>query len=213
MLGILCGLESEAVIARNIKGAIVACAGARPQQARSLARELVAKGATRLMSFGIAGGLASELPLGALVIGTDVKSLNGTWACDPTWGRELAARLPQARTGGVWGSEILIPTAGDKRELLDKTGCIIVDMESQCAAEIAAEVNLPLAVVRAVCDSATMDVPPVLMASITPEGYIHYGRAAWHIARHPLEIPDLFHVARGINSALAGLRRCTNNLT
>ena len=72
MLGILCGLDSEAKIARAIKGATVACAAARPHKARDLARELVANGATRLMSFGIAGALGATGHLGDVVIGTRI---------------------------------------------------------------------------------------------------------------------------------------------
>jgi hypothetical protein len=206
MLGILCGLESEAVIARNIKNAIVVCAGARPENARTLARELVQKGAKRLISFGVAGGLQTGLPLGALIIGSHIMSPNGKWDCDMTYAQNLKGKLSHAHIGGVWGSEILVPTAGDKKELHQKSGCMIVDMESQCAAEVAAEAKLPLAVVRSVCDSATMDVPDVLMVSINPDGHIDYLRAAWHVIRHPLEIPDLFHVSRGLNRGLGALK-------
>ncbi len=207
MLGILCGLESEASIARNILDSHIACSGARPLQARALARGLIHNGAKRLISFGVAGGLDSTLPLGSLIIGTHVASAGGTWPCIEQWVHKLSSKLPQAQCGGVWGSEILIPTAIDKRALYEKSRCLIVDMESQCSAQIAAEANIPHIVVRAVCDSATMDVPPVLMASIAENGSIDYVRAALHVLRYPKEIPDLFRVTRGLNSALEALNK------
>jgi adenosylhomocysteine nucleosidase len=212
MLGILCGLETEAVVARKIVNTDVACAGARPQQARWLARDLVKRGARRLMSFGIAGGLEPGLPVGAMIIGSQVISTDGTVACDSAWAKELMQKFPEAHWGGVWGSETLVAAARDKRVLYEKSRCLIVDMESQCAAQIAAEAGVPLAVVRVVCDSVDMDVPPVVMAAINEDGSIHVGRALWHLVRHPRQIPDLFHVMRGTGAAMGVLKKAAGKL-
>jgi len=199
MLGILCGIEAEAKIARKIKGTEVACAAARPQKARWLARELVAHGAKKLLSFGIAGGLEPGLPIGSMIIGAQVAASDGIWPCDPVWVGELMQKFPEAHCGGVWGSETLIATAREKRALYEKSRCLIVDMESQCAAQIAAEAGLPLAVLRVVCDSATMDVPPVVMAAIAEDGSINIFRA-------------LGHVARGTGRALAVLKKAAQKI-
>ena len=206
MLGILCGLETEAVIARRVKGAIVACAAARPGVARDLARGLVKQGATRLMSFGISGGLDVALPLGALVIGTKVVSEKGEWACDAAWGDALAKKLPHAVRGAEWGSETLVGKATEKQAIAKKYGCINVDMESQCMAEIAAETNLPIMVVRAVCDTANMDVPELVMHMIGEDGSLDYMKAVRHVLCHPSQIPDLIHVGLGTGKALKALR-------
>ncbi|MDX2027101.1 MAG: hypothetical protein SFW62_00525 [Alphaproteobacteria bacterium] len=207
MLGILCGLESEAAIARRIPGACVACAGARPDKARALARDLVGQGVKQLISFGIAGGLKPGLPIGALVIGTQVTSFTGAWNCDAAWGEAMARKLPQVQRGGVWGSESLIAKARDKQALYAERNCLIVDMESQCAAEIAAETGVPLTVVRAVCDVAELDVPPLVMKAIAEDGRIHVPRAAWEVLKNPLQIPTLLHVSRSTNHALAVLEQ------
>ncbi len=202
MLGILCGLESEAVIARRIGNAEIACAAARPQKARWLARELVKKGAKRLMSFGIAGGLEPGLPIGSMIIGTHVASIDATQACDAAWIDSLTQKLPEAHCGGVWGSEFLIPTAKDKRALYEKTRCLIVDMESQCVAQIASEAHIPFSVVRVGCDTSEMNVPPVVMAAISEDGSINVPKALWSILRYPRQIPALFHVGKGTGKAL-----------
>jgi hopanoid-associated phosphorylase len=206
MLGILCGLESEAALARRIRGARVGCAGARPGKARVLAQELVKKGVKRIVSFGVAGALQPGLAIGTLVVGTHVASPNGMWPCDEGWSNALASKFPQAQKGGVWGSETLVPTAASKKMLYKQSGCMIVDMESQCAAEAAEAAKIPLAVVRAVCDTSAMNVPPAIMAAITEDGRVEISRAMRHILTHPMEIPGLFHVMRGINRALASLR-------
>ena len=210
MLGILCGLESEAKIARQVKGALVACAAARPGKARELAKGLVVQGATRLMSFGIAGALESSVQLGDIFIGTGVASKTGEWQCDEQWGRELASKMPQAKRVGVFGSEYLVATVEEKAALCRDTGCAIVDMESQCAAEVAAAAHIPLMVVRAVCDDATMYVPPVVMAAIAEDGSIDVMRGLSHLVRHPSHIVDLFHMLFGTHKALRALNRAKN---
>jgi hopanoid-associated phosphorylase len=206
MLGILCGLQSEAKIARKIGGALVACAAARPGKARELARGLVAQGATRLMSFGIAGSLDSSVLLGDLFVGTRVASARGQWLCDEVWGRELAGKIPHAKRGGVYGSEILVSTIAEKEELFRTTGCAIVDMESQCVAEIAETSKIPMIVVRAVCDDCVMNVPPFVMAAVAEDGSVKALGALGHLAMHPLQARDLFDVMRGSRKALATLR-------
>lgn len=212
MLGILTGIEAEAKIARLIANADVACAGARPQKARWLARDLIRRGAKRLISFGIAGALEPGLPVGAMVIGAQVASADGTLPCDSRWTADLMQKFPEAHCGPVWGSEKIVGSARDKRALYEKSRCLVVDMESQCVAQIAAEAGVPLAVLRVVCDSVDMDVPPVVMASINEDGSINIGRALWHLARHPLQIPDLFSMTRGTSKALGVLKQAAKSI-
>jgi len=213
MLGILCGIEAEAKIARRIKNASVACAAARPQKARWLARELVKQGATRLISFGIAGGLEPGLPVGTMIIGAQVVSNDGSWLCDSKWIGDLIQKFPTAHCGAVWGSETIVASAREKHILYEKSRCLAVDMESQCAAQIAAEAKIPLAVIRVVCDSAEMSVPPVVMAAIAEDGRIDILKALWHLARHPLEVLDLFGVMGGTGNALGVLKKTTDVLS
>lgn len=212
MLGILCGLESEAVIARRVPGALVACSAARPEKARGLARDLVARGATRLLSFGIAGGLDQGLPLGTLILGEKVVTDSAVWVCDAAWQAQLQQKLPHARAGLVWGSEILVAKATDKQALHHRYGCAIVDMESQCAAEVAAEFQLPLMVMRTICDRADMDVPDIVMATIAEDGSIDYRKTLLHVVRYPAQIPDLIHVGLGSGKALSVLKKSTHAL-
>ncbi|MDE1902107.1 MAG: hypothetical protein KGI37_10770 [Alphaproteobacteria bacterium] len=212
MLGILCGLESEARIARRIVGARVACAAARPQKGRDLVRELVMQGATRLMSLGIAGALGPSIKLGDVFIGTRVVSETGAWDCDDAWGGLLAARISGVQRGGVYGSEKLVATAQEKAALYAQHGCAIVDMESQCVAEVAAEQGIPFTVIRAVCDDATMNVPPLVMAAVGEDGGIRVGAALASIAANPAQFIDLFRMARGTHRALAALRKTPKSI-
>lgn len=202
MLGIVCGLESEAVLARRIPGAIVVCAAAQPAKARRLVQELINKGVTHLMSFGLAGGLEPGLPIGSMIVGTHVQSVVGKWSCDSNWINDLIHKLPEAHSGGVWGSEFLVASSKEKRALYQKSRCLIVDMESQCVAEGAATAKLPMAIIRVVCDSSTMDVPPLVMDAIAENGGVDIGKAFWSIVRNPTQIPALIHVGQSTGKAL-----------
>ncbi|MBV8061515.1 MAG: hypothetical protein JO126_06200 [Alphaproteobacteria bacterium] len=211
-LGILTGLETEAALARKIPNSIVTCSGARPARARVLAREMIAKGATCLMSFGIAGGLSSEAPVGSTVIATHIVSHDNAWNCDPAWITRLADLMPHALLGGVWGSETLVPTAEEKLALYNQSRCLSVDMESQCAAEIAAQSGVPMIVVRTVCDAAHMNVPPLVMNAIKEDGSTDVGRAVVSLLRYPRQIKSLIDVQKGVTIALQRLEACATLL-
>lgn len=213
MLGILCGLDAEAKIAAKISGAKVACSAAVPHKARALARGLVEQGATRLMSFGVCGALDVHLPVGALMIGHKVVSKDGQWSCDTDWANTLLRQLTDAQGGDVWGSEILVPTATDKVGLNRTTGCRIVDMESQCAAEVATEAKLPLAVVRVVCDEANHNVPPLVMAAINPDGSTNYGVVIKSLIGAPSQTFDLIKVGRSMARAMRVLDHAAQSLS
>jgi len=212
MLGILCGLSSEAKIADRVAGARVACSAAVPNKARALARGLVDGGATHLMSFGVAGALDPALPVGTLIVGTRVVTGQGNWGCDAAWGDQLAQRLPKAQRGAVWGSEVLVPTAAEKIGLHTSTGCAIVDMESQCAAEVAAEAKLPLAVVRVVCDEATHNVPAFTLYATNPDGSINLMRVITGIIKEPSLLPNLIGIGMSMAKALRVLAAAGNAL-
>jgi hypothetical protein len=122
--------------------------------------------------------------------------------CDPAWMEELLRRLPQAQHGDVWGSETLVPTAAEKIALNKDSGCTIVDMESQCAAEATNEAGLPLAVVRVVCDIANHNVPPLVMLAINPDGSTNYLNVIASLAKAPSQTLDLLNVGRSMARAL-----------
>lgn len=206
MLGILCGLDSEEKIAATVPRAIVACAAAQPAKSRYLAQQMVDRGVKRLMSFGVAGALHPDLPVGALVIGRTVVSPEGRWLCDADWAGQLAQKTG-GTLGEVWGSETLVAESAAKIGLNRDTGCVIVDMESQCAAEVAAAASIPLAVVRVVCDTATHEVPAFTLYATNPDGSINIGRVMSGIVRQPSLLPNLVSIGLSMSRALKELRR------
>ncbi len=206
MLGVLCGLESEAVIARRIKGALVVCAAARPELALRGAHELVRRGATQLLSFGLAGGLKPGLPVGSLIVGTHAQTAGEAWACDATWSAALLRNIPKARNEAVWGAESIVARAQDKRALYERTRCAITDMESHIAGRVAAEAALPFAVLRVVADPAVMDIPSAALVPLRDDGRVALRSVLRDVLNHPAQVPSLARLGLNTGAALRTLR-------
>ena len=204
MLGILTGLAKEAEIARRISP-LVACSASDPARAAALARDLISQGATALLSFGIAGGLAPELATGDLVIGTAVATGTAAYPCDPDLAARLAAVLPSAVRGDVWGGDVIVDTAEAKARLHRDSGAIIVDLESAAVAAAAAEAGLPFGVLRAVADPAAHGLPPAALVGLDNEGRPAIGPVLRALARSPGQLPALIRLGRQSSAAMAAL--------
>jgi adenosylhomocysteine nucleosidase len=204
MLGILTGLAKEAEIARAISP-LVLCSASDPARAEALARDLVAQGATALLSFGIAGGLAPGLRSGDLVIGTAVRTRTADHACDPGLAAQLAAALPGASRGVVWGGDVIVDTSAAKATLHRDSGADIVDLESAALAAAAVAAGLPFGVLRAVADPAAHGLPPAALVGLDAEGRPAVGPVLRALARSPGQLPALIRLGRQSGTAMAAL--------
>jgi adenosylhomocysteine nucleosidase len=91
MLAIVTGLAAEARIA-GLSGATIVGGGRSDRLAADL-QAAIAKGATRLLSFGVAGGLAPALRPGDLVVAAGVVEGHEHWICDAAWSAAMIERL------------------------------------------------------------------------------------------------------------------------
>ncbi|MGK9230063.1 hypothetical protein KXS07_00110 [Inquilinus limosus] len=211
MLGILTGLAREAEIARRISP-LVACSASDPARAAALARDLVGRGATALLSFGIAGGLAPDLPTGRLVIGTAVRTGSVAYPCDEDLAARLGAVLPDALRGDVWGGDIIVDTAAAKARLHRDSGAVIVDLESAAVAIAAAKAGLPFGVLRAVADPAGHGLPPAALVGLDAEGRPAIGPVLRALARSPGQLPALVRLGRQSGAAMKALLAAAGRL-
>jgi adenosylhomocysteine nucleosidase len=158
--------------------------------AAAAASRLIAQGARRLLSFGLAGGLDPELGPGDLIVPDVVLSQDGHWPADP----RLASAL--GRVGGALfsGGEI-VATAAAKRALHARTGAAAVDVESAAVAEAAARHAVPFAVLRAICDSAARSLPHAALVALDQRGRIGAWRVAKAALSRPTELPALIALA------------------
>ncbi len=209
ILGIVVGLEAEAVLARRL-GALarVEVGGATASGAGRAANALVSGGATHLLSFGLAGGLDPALPPGAALVPDRVLAGSDAFACDPG----LRGRLGSGPLSSLLHSDALVSDAAEKRHLFVATGCAALDMESGAVARAARMAGLPFAVLRAVCDPAGRTLPPAARIPLRPGGRVSAGAVAASILHQPSQLPLLLALGRDAGLARRTLLRRINAL-
>jgi nucleoside phosphorylase len=151
-------------------GLTFACAMTVEQRiARRLGRTaLVGLGASRgvpegrLVSFGIAGALAPDLPVGTVIDATRIVDESGTLLWE---GGPLGAE--RARTGTILGASRIVDDPQERARLHAQTGAEAVDMESGPLARSGRLVGC----LRAVSDTPTRRLGGVARGA-TPEGTV-----------------------------------------
>ena len=219
-LGILTGMPVEANIARSAlskaKGdGLIEFADADVDLARARTLQLIESGASTLMSFGIAGGLSSDVKTGDLIIPTKIIAPDGTcFNTDFIWQKKVCRILAEAgvpyHEGAMLGSNSAVAEADEKKLLAVQHQALAVDMESHVVAEIAAQAGTSLRVVRAVADNANDTLPPAALAAMTESGFVAQAtKVTRHLFSHPGELPQLLKLARNTQAALSALKRAT----
>jgi adenosylhomocysteine nucleosidase len=210
------GLAAEARIARRIGWRATAAGGAAERTRLALA-QLIAEGASALVSFGICGALDPALSSGALILPHAVSSEDGRHRrVDAALRGALAAALARAGMavagGDVIGAARAVDTPSRKSALHRRSGAIGVDLESHLVADAAAAAGIPFAVLRAVADPAERALPPAALIGLDAAGRPAIGRVLLSLARQPGQLPALLQLARDTRRALAALRRAGNAL-
>ncbi len=207
MLGLLCGLKSEALIADKIPGVLVGCSGARTDLAKNLVWQLIDKGATRLVSFGLGGALSPDLAAGELVLGAAVHSSHGGWEADGEWNEAFLRLCPQTLCASVWGSGHIVSSIAEKAAIHRKSNAALLDMESQIVAEAAAQAGVPFNVVRAVADTALMALPPAAQIPLREDGSVNLRGVFSSLVNHPSQLPALIHLGQNAGRAMRALQK------
>ena len=189
-LGVVTGLVAEAAIARPL-GDVLA-GGGMPAGAEAAAEALVARGATALLSFGLAGGLDPALGAGDVVVPRAVIE-HGTRY--PT-GETLAHCLGGWSAGDLVATDGVVVSVADKAALFRDTGAVAVDLESGAVARVAARHAMPFAVLRAICDPAWRALPPAALAALNSRGAIAAGNIIASLLREPGQTPALIRLGR-----------------
>ncbi len=166
----------------------------------------MARGATGIISFGIAGGLASELRAGDWVVASGVRDGDRILPTDAAWARNLLAALPRSVHAQIVGSDVLVPEPADKRQLHAQTGAAAVDMESHIAARVAAAHRIPFAACRTIIDAAHRELPPAASVGLRDDGTADVLAVCRSLMRQPGQLPDLMRTAYDAFVARRALR-------
>ncbi len=212
-IGVVSGLPRETAclaLDGNLPIDLLTFAGVGPERAAEGARRLLADGASALVSFGVAGGLADTAMAGALVVAEAVVDGRRRFETDGDWRRGLLRRLADVgpvSSAPIAGVDAMVATAAAKVALSVKLGAVACDMESHAVARVADEAGVPFVVLRAISDPYTHDVPRWVLRCLTPEGHVRYGRLAGALARRPWAVPKLMALGRDSKKAFDTLRR------
>ncbi|WP_158815651.1 hypothetical protein [Methylocapsa sp. S129] len=211
---IVTGLAAEARIVSASGAATLVGAG----RADRLAADLeigIARGARRLLSFGVAGALAPQMSPGDLVVAEGVRDGVRRLACDPIWraamikglaafGRAMKTAVFQTDLVGV-DAPVADPPA--KAALMIATGAWAVDMESAVVARAAERHGLPFAVLRAIADPAHRPLPPAALVAMRADGAVDFAAVFAALARDPGQLPALVRLGLDSRRAFSALVR------
>jgi adenosylhomocysteine nucleosidase len=141
---------------------------------------------------GVAGGLASELHLGSVVIdGKDV----------PASVRELGAR-----PGLIHTSATIVATPQEKARLLAETGCLAVDMETAIVRNFASRRGAAFLSIRAISDTVSEKLDPALLGLVDEAGKVLLTQAIRMILREPAKLKEMLRMRRAMAVAMRALK-------
>lgn len=129
---------------------------------------LASRGCRGLISFGVAGGLVSDLRSGECTIASSIADHSVSWPTDLLWSDRLMQLVPNARPGTIDGVNAVVPDPYSKRELHRRIGAVAVDLELHLVARVASANGLSCATLRVVIDPVYRTVPHAAVASMRP---------------------------------------------
>jgi hypothetical protein len=115
--------------------------------------------------------------------------------------------IPGSVLGAIAGVCEPLAFASEKRELHEKTGALIVDMESHVVARTAAQHGVPVAAIRVVVDPVTRTIPRSALAGTRSDGTIDPLAVMRSLVRYPRDLAGLIRMSFDARAARAALVR------
>jgi adenosylhomocysteine nucleosidase len=155
------------------------------------------------ISSGLAGGLRETLRVADVVVPVRVSGPHGTSiACDRS-ALTLALGHGGRRIDVLYSAPAIVSTAAEKRRL--STVAEAVDMESRTILGESQRRNVPGLALRAISDTANVDLPLDLNRALTPEGHLDRTRLLAAGLRRPTALPGLVRLGVCGHRAAAAL--------
>ncbi len=177
-------LNEEAVpfqkLAMKMPDVEILITGIGRQNAEAAIRRFLAKNLPKLvLTCGFAGGLNPELKIGDVVFITGYSAL------------EERLAEADAKHASFFSAPQIATTIAEKKQLRERTGADVVEMESGAILAVCRESRIPCAMVRAISDTAHENLPLDFNRLSKPDLSLDYGKLAWAIAKAPWKIPAL----------------------
>jgi adenosylhomocysteine nucleosidase len=206
------GLAFEARIAAG-PGVHVVCRSASGSHLETVAATAVRQGYRGMISFGVAGGLASHLRAGDWVVASAVRESHTVRATDAVWSRKLLGIIGRSAIHApIIGVDAPVAEPARKRELYKTTGAAAVDMESHLVARVAAEHKLAFAAARVVVDPAHRAVPPAALIGMRPDGRTNVWAVVRDLVTKPSQVRPVARIAVDAFAARASMTRVRRRL-
>ncbi len=193
---------------------MISVAGIGAEAADRAARDLIAAGCERLISFGLAGALSPGFKAGDVVLADRVVDPVGAVVGEPSadWIEAVAGRSsemadgPALHIGGIVSALEIITSASVKAALQSSTGCLAVEMEAAGVARAAKDHGVAFLCVKAISDTADQNLPVNLLGVIKPDGTPRPGTLLGGLVARPGDVARFFALSRGSKAAHASLR-------
>ena len=219
-LGIVAALKPEARTLANrpipirltVKlkdNTLLKVSGLGAQRAHSAALSLLAEGASALLSWGVAGGLAANLFSGNLILPKTIISPDqSVFRVDSHWHERLCLFLrgyQDFHTGTLAESPTVLTSAAEKSAFLEQYDAVAVDMESSAIARVASDAQVPFLAIRAVADPVQMIIPRTALDASDEYGRAQPLELLYGLVRNPAELILLIRLRRHFRNALRTL--------
>ena len=195
---------------------LVAYSGTGSTNAAAAAELLVAKGATRLISWGCAAALGASLKPGDLMLADKlIDAENNEMAINADWhsyAQSILAKFVFVTRGCLVESVSIVSTSTDKKQLHSLTGAVALDMESIAIAKIAKQYTLPFLAIRVIVDPVEMNLPLAINHSLNDRGEIVLKKLLAFLFLHPAELPGLIKLGLNFNAAKKTLKLVAKQL-
>jgi adenosylhomocysteine nucleosidase len=207
-LGVVTALEMER---RWIASAcLVEVGGMGRIRAEAAATRLLDRGATALVSWGIAGGLDPALEPGTVMIPEFLVDADHERRYPHAgWRDRLLARIDDLVPISVepmFHADEVVTSPARKLELHERWGAAAVDMESAGLAGVAQDAGVPWLVVRVVGDVADQALPKAVIELSDEYGRLRFAAVAGLVFR-PRLWPTLITLGRANSAAGRSMRR------
>ncbi len=206
---VVTGMAFEARIARAPGVEVVY--GTHAERLERALAQVLARGASGVMSFGTAGGLAPDLMPGTLIVADTVDGPLGRVSTDPAWSERIASTLHaslrnvRVERGTLVAVARPVVSQQEKEALHRSSGALAVDMESHIAAAQAAAHGVPFVVCRALVDPAWRTLPPAATAGLREDGTTALVPILRELAREPAQLPAMIRLALDARAARRSL--------
>ena len=187
------GMPFEAKIAAG-PGVVVFSRESRREMAAA-AESAARRGHRGIISFGVAGGLASNLRPGDWVVASSIVDAKTSRTTDRAWSNKLVDVIGKARQAPIVGVDDPIAEPAGKRELHRATGAVAVDMESHVVARLAAAHGLAFAAVRVIVDPAERAIPRAALVGMNDDGRTDIPAILRELIARPSQLAHLARIA------------------